>query len=168
MTAEADFRFDVDKDRNTMTIGRRFAANRQLVWDCHTRRDYLDQWFAPKPLSTRTKTMDFREGGHWHYAMVMPDGQEFWGRMDYKTIHPIDGYALLDGFCDENGLLSPGMPQASWDVAFSDITGGTMVQTLVTYASAEALEQVIAMGMQQGITSTMERLDELLARLTKG
>ena len=109
--------------------------------------------------------MDFREGGHWLYAMVEPEGQEYWGRMDYETIHPIDHYTALDGFCDNTGTLNPALPRSRWDVAFSDAGTQTLVKTVVSYASAEALEQVIQMGLQDGLTSTLERLDELLADL---
>ena len=62
------FNFLVNKENNTLTITREFAAPRQLVWDCYTKCELLDQWFAPKPLSAKTKSMDFRNGGHWHLA----------------------------------------------------------------------------------------------------
>ncbi|MCW1918184.1 SRPBCC domain-containing protein [Rhodobacter sp. KR11] len=162
-TRQFDITFDTILHR--MTIRRAFDAGRQLVWDCHTQSDLLDQWFAPKPLTTKTKVMNFTEGGLWHYAMVMPDGQEFWGRMDYQTISPIDGYTLLDGFCDATGTLSPDMPRARWDVSFKDAGARTLVETVVAYGSAAELEQVIAMGMEAGMTSTLERLDELLSTL---
>lgn len=168
MKPDRHFDFIVDKNRNSMTIRRVFKAGRQLVWDCHTRSEYLDQWFAPKPMTTKTKSMDFREGGHWHFAMIMPDGTEYWVRMDYQTIRPNDGYHLLDGFSDSSGALDPAMPLASWDITFSDAPGGTLVRNIVTYASAEDLEKVMAMGMQEGMTSTLERLDELLRTLTGG
>src|SRR5688572_32700048 len=74
------FDFIVDKEKNTLTLKREFAANRQLVWDCYTKSELLDRWFAPAPLTTKTKSMDFRPGGHWIYAMVDPDGKEYWGR----------------------------------------------------------------------------------------
>lgn len=162
-TRQFDITFDTILHR--MTIRRAFDAGRQLVWDCHTQSDLLDQWFAPQPLTTKTKVMNFAEGGHWHYAMVMPDGQEFWGRMDYQTISPIDGYTLLDGFCDATGTLNPDMPRARWDVSFKDAGARTLVETVVAYGSAAELEQVIAMGMEAGMTSTLERLDELLSTL---
>jgi hypothetical protein len=38
---------------------------------------------------------------------------------------------------------------------------------VVSYQSAEALQQVIDMGMKEGLTSTLERLDELLVSLAK-
>jgi uncharacterized protein YndB with AHSA1/START domain len=168
MTAKPQFDFLVDKTTNTMTISRAFDAGRQRVWDCHTRSELLDRWFAPKPLTTKTKSMDFREGGHWHYAMVDPSGPEYWGRMDYQTIRPIDGYTALDGFSDESGAVNPDMPRGRWEVSFKDAGGKTIVRTIVTYDSADQIEKVIAMGMQEGMTSTMERLDELLAALAKG
>ena len=165
MATNQQFEIAFDDTQNTMTIRRTFGADRQLVWDCHTQSSLLDQWFAPKPLTTKTKFMDFRAGGHWHYAMITPDGQQFWGRMDYQTIDPIDGYTLLDGFCDDTGALNRDMPQARWEVSFQTAAGRTLVQTIVAYNSAEALEKVIAMGMKEGMTSTLERLDELLLTL---
>lgn len=165
MKADARFDFLVDKEKNTITIKREFAARRQLVWDCYTKSELLDRWFAPKPLTTKTRFMDFSEGGHWLYAMVEPSGQEYWGRMDYQTIQPIDNYTSLDGFCDETGALNPALPRSRWNVTFSDVATHTLVETVVLYASAEALRQVMQMGLKEGLTSTLERLDELLSTL---
>jgi len=162
MKADLQFDFLVDEEKSTITIKREFAAKRQLVWDCHTKSELLDRWFAPKPLTTRTKSMDFSEGGHWHYAMVEPNGQEYWGRVDYQTIHPIDNYTSLDGFSDDTGTVNPELPRSKWNVTFSDVKTHTLVETVVSYTSPEALQQVIKMGLKEGLTSTLERLDELL------
>ncbi len=165
MTPDLRYDFQVDRRASTLTIRREFAAGQQRVWDCHTRSELLDRWFAPKPLTTRTKVMSFRAGGRWHYAMVMPDGQEFWGLLEYQTIDPIDGYTALDGFCDAEGVLNPALPQAEWTVGFTEAEGRTTVRTKVRYASAEDLDKVVQMGMEAGMTSTLERLDELLVEL---
>lgn len=161
------FDFLVNKENNTMTIRREFRANRQLVWDAYTKSELLNQWFAPKPLTTKTKSMDFREGGHWLYAMVEPDGTEYWGRTDYLKIQPIDAYTALDGFCDEDGNLNTELPRATWDVTFTDLGENALVQTVVTFNSLADLETVVQMGMQEGLTSTLESLDELLTTLTR-
>lgn len=167
MKSTLQFDFIVDKEKNTITVKREFAANRQLVWDCHTKRELLDQWFAPEPFTTKTKFMDFTEGGHWLYAMVQPDGKEFWGRMDYLKIRPINGYTALDAFCNDKGEINPELPRASWDVVFEDRGEKSLVQTVVQYKSLEELETVIQMGMKEGLTSTLERLDALLSKLSK-
>jgi uncharacterized protein YndB with AHSA1/START domain len=163
-----DLRFDfiASKDQSTITVKREFAAQRQLVWDCHTKRELLDQWFAPKGLTTRTKHMDFREGGYWHYAMITPDDQKFWNRLDYKTIQPIDGYTARDGFCDETGTVNPSMPRADWDVSFAEAKERTLVTTLVRYTSPDGLQAALDMGLKDGLASTLERLDDLLSKLS--
>lgn len=161
------FDFLADKEKNTLTIRREFAGNRQLVWDCYTKSELLDQWFAPKPFTTKTKSMNFSEGGHWLYAMVDPDGQEYWGRTDYLTIKPIEHYTALDAFCDNKGEINENLPRATWDVTFADLGGNSRVDTVVTYASLEALETVLNMGMKEGLASTLEKLDELLATIKK-
>ena len=163
MTTELQFDFLVDQAKHTITVKREFAARRQLVWDCHTQSELLDQWFAPKSLTTKTKHMEFKPGGYWHYAMITPDSQSFWSRLDYKTIQPIDGYTAMDGFSDETGAVNPHMPRADWDVAFTDANQKhTLVTTVVQYKSAEDVQKAIDMGLKDGMASTLERLDELL------
>ncbi len=165
MKPDLQFNFDASSDRRTITVKREFAAQRQLVWDCHTKSELLDQWFAPKGLTTHTKHMEFREGGYWHYAMITPDAQKFWNRLDYKTIQAIDGYTARDGFCDESGTVNASMPGADWDVSFVDANERTLVTTVVKYASSDALQAALDMGLKDGLASTLERLDELLPRL---
>ena len=167
MSNKLQFDFLVDKKKNTITIKREFAAEREMVWDCYTKSELLDQWFAPKPFTTKTKHMDFSEGGYWLYAMIEPEGNEHWGRMDYLTIQPIENYTALDGFCDENGKMNPQLPRGNWNVTFHDLDEHSRVDTIVTYESLEALEMVVQMGMKEGLISTLESLDELLAALTK-
>lgn len=165
MTTDLRFEFVADKATRTIMVVKEFDGPRQLVWDCHTKSELLDQWFAPKGLTTQTKHMDFRAGGYWHYAMITPDDQKFWNRLDYKTINPIDGYTAQDGFCDETGVVNPAMPGSQWDVTFTDQAERTLVTTVVQYASAEGLQAAIDMGLEGGMASTLERLDELLPTL---
>jgi len=158
MTLNLQFDFLVDKQANTITVKREFAANRQMVWDCYTKSELLDRWFAPKPLTTKT----FREGGYWHYAMIDPNGTEYWSRQDYVSIRPIEHYIARDGFTDESGELNSELPQSHLDVSFRELDDHTLVETIVTYADLAGLEKVLEMGLQEGLTSTLERLDELL------
>lgn len=165
MTANLQFDFQVDKEKNTISVKREFAAKRQLVWDCYTKSELLEQWFAPKPFTAETKSMDFSEGGHWHYAMVSPEGSKHWGYTEYQTIKPIDFYTTKDGFADESGTINPQLPRANWKVEFGDMEKHTLVQTLITYESLKALETVIKMGMKEGYAATLVQLDELLAKM---
>lgn len=161
------FDFIVDKEKNTLTIKREFAGSRQLVWDCYTKSELLDQWFAPKPFTTKTKSMNFSEGGHWHYAMVDPEGKEYWGFTTYTKINPIDFYESADSFSDGDGTINKDLPSSKWHVHFSEKGKNAIVETTVTYASLNDLETVINMGMKDGMISTLEKLDDLLLTLNK-
>lgn len=162
MKHNLQFDFVVDKEKNTLTIRREFIADRQLVWDCYTKSELLNQWFAPAPLTTKTKSMEFREGGHWHYAMVEPNGTEYWGWTDYLEIRPIDYYTCSDAFCNEAGEINQELPRADWRISFTDKGENALVETIVTYKSLSDLEKVVQMGMEQGMKATLEKLDNLL------
>ncbi len=168
MKNDLQFDFITDKENNRLNLKREFAANRQLVWDCHTKAELLNQWFAPQPLTTKTKSMDFSEGGHWHYAMIDPtSGAEYWAYTDYVTINAIDGYTTLDSFSNEAGSINKDLPSAKCLVTFKEKGEHTLVETVVQYNSLNDLETVIQMGMKEGMISTLERLDDLLEILTK-
>ncbi|HEY9005484.1 MAG TPA: SRPBCC domain-containing protein [Ohtaekwangia sp.] len=167
MKHNLQFDFLVDKEKNTLTIRRKFLAERQLVWNCYTTSELLDKWFAPAPLTTKTKSMNFHEGGHWHYAMVEPNGTEYWGYTEYIKIKPIDYYTALDAFANAEGEINKDLPRAEWRVTFTDKGENTLVETVVTYKSLSDLETVIQMGMEQGMTATLDKLDELLLTLKK-
>jgi uncharacterized protein YndB with AHSA1/START domain len=167
MNPHLQFDFLVDKEKNTLTIRREFLADRPLVWDCYTKSELLDQWFAPAPLTTKTKSMDFREGGHWHYAMVEPNGTEYWGYTAYVKIKPIDYYTTLDAFSNAAGEINKDLPRAEWRITFTDKGENALVETVVTYQSLSDLEKVIQMGMEQGMMATLKKLDELLLNIAK-
>ena len=74
MTTTTTNKVLVNKDlaNKKITVIREFDAPVEKVWKAWTQKELLDEWWAPKPWKTRTKTIDFREGGHWLYAMVGP------------------------------------------------------------------------------------------------
>ncbi len=161
------FDFLANKENNKLTIKREFAAERQLVWDCYTKQELLDQWFSPTGMTTKTKSMNFKNGGHWHYAMVDQDGNHYWGYTEYNNVNPIDSYGTLDAFSNEAGEINADLPRAKWEVTFLDKGEHTIVETIVQYASLTDLETVVNMGMQEGTISTMEKLDKLILLLKK-
>lgn len=97
------FDFTVDKANKTIYVTREFAADLDLVWDAFTKAEILDQWTAPKPWRLRTKEMDFREGGHWLYAMVSPENMSRWSKVEFLTINPKTDFSTRNTFSDEIG-----------------------------------------------------------------
>src|ERR1700749_4238983 len=121
------FDFTVNKENNSIHVKREFAAGLELVWDCWTKAELLEQWWAPKPWRAETKSMDFREGGRWLYAMVSPKNEYFWSRVDYIKIETQKKFSAQDGFGDENVNLNPDFPRSIWNKVFQEGAGTTTV-----------------------------------------
>ncbi|WP_349681768.1 SRPBCC domain-containing protein [Pedobacter glucosidilyticus] len=162
MNSLLKFDFIVNKETNTVNIQREFDANLPLVWEAWTNPEILDQWWAPKPYRTETKSMDFREGGMWLYAMVSPENEKHWCKNDYYKIVQHEMFAGLDAFCDENGYVNTEMPRTNWTNVFTEADDKTMVNITATYEKLSDLEKVIEMGFEQGFTMALENLDQYL------
>ena len=163
MSTNLAFDFTVNKEAKTITVKREFAAALPLVWDAYTKSEILDKWWAPKPWKARTKSMDFREGGSWLYAMVGPEGEEHWGIANYSAIQHQKSFTVTDAFTDAEGNINKAMPQAKWEVTFTSQGAGTLVQLLISYDDLAQLEATIQMGFKEGLGMAMEGLDEVLA-----
>ena len=165
MNANLQFDFVVDKTTNTINITREFAADVTLVWECYSKSEYLDMWWAPKPWKAVTKHMHFTEGGTWLYAMVGPAGEEHWGLCEYTKIVLRELIAGTDCFCDSEANKNEDLPESTWQSTFTQTGTTTVVQYQVKYADLTQLEAIIAMGFKEGMTMALNGLDELLSQL---
>jgi uncharacterized protein YndB with AHSA1/START domain len=162
VNAKLPFDFIVDKPKKTVIVQREFAAELSLVWDAYTKQELLDQWWAPKPLVSRTKVMDFREGGRRFYAMITPDGQERWSIQKYTSISPKTNFKFLNAFADKDEI--PQLPGSEWDLNFSEQNGTTKVSITIFNESFDRMENLLE-AFQQGFSTTLNSLEELLAKL---
>ena len=158
------FDFKVDESTSTVFVDKEFDAELSLVWDAFTKQEILDQWWAPKPLISKTKYMDFRVGGRRFYAMVSPDGTEIgWQIFDYTSITPKSNFKCLSVFTDKDE--TPILPGAHWNLSFSEQKGITKVSISIYFESLEELEKMIGMGFKEGFTVTLNELTNLLKSL---
>ena len=86
--------FYVDKENKKISVERTFKAPLEKVWAAFTEKEILDQWWAPKPWRTQTKSLNFTVGGYWLYAMKGPEGETHWCRADYKSINDLKAFRL--------------------------------------------------------------------------
>ena len=158
--------FIVDKQTKMVYVTKEFAFELSLVWDAYTKPELLDQWWAPKPLTSRTKVMDFKVGGRRFYAMVSPDGQELgWALQKYTSISPKTNFKFFNAFADKDE--NPELPGSDWDLNFSDQGGTTKVSISIYNESLERMERLIELGFVEGAKAQLKNLEELLAKLLR-
>lgn len=157
--------FIVNKETKTVLITAEFDAELDLVWDAYTKAELLDQWYAPKPWTSRTKHMNFEVGGRRFYAMVSPEGVERWAVQTYKSITPKTNFKFFNAFADENENLE--LPGSEWDLNFSEQAGTTKVTVSIYNESLERLERMIEMGFVEGAKMQLQHLEKLFAKWSK-
>jgi uncharacterized protein YndB with AHSA1/START domain len=161
MNKELQFDFTVDKASKTVKIVREFAAELPLVWDAYTKKEILDQWWAPLPWASRTKVMDFKVGGRRFYAMVSPEGQERWSVQKFTAINPKTNFKYYSAFSDKDENLE--LPGSEWDFNFTQKGESTFVYITIYNESLTRMEKMMEMGFREGFSMQMENLDKLFA-----
>ena len=167
MKTQEQMKTEVTKDleNGVLKVSREFAADVSLVWKAWTQADLLDQWWAPRPWRTETKSMEFKPGGRWVYEMVGPSGERHGAVQIYSEIKKEDFFSGKDAFADSDGKINESLPVADWKNTFKRTPNGTLVITVAKYPSTEALQTVLNMGMEEGLTMAQGNLDELLMHL---
>lgn len=161
MNTDSLFDLQVDKAKQTVNITMEFDAAQDLVWDAFTRPEILDLWYAPKPMISRTKYMDFKVGGQRFYAMVSPEGEERWGVQKYMSITPKSNFKFFNAFADKDENLQ--LPGSDWDLSFQENNGRTTVHISIYNESLQRMESILE-GFKIGFKMTYDNLKELLAR----
>jgi uncharacterized protein YndB with AHSA1/START domain len=154
--------FTVDKENSTVHIKREFNASLDHVWSAWTERELLDQWWAPAPFTSKTKSMEFKEGGRRLYAMVGPEGQEKWSFFEYSSISPKTNFKHSSTFCDAEANPDPNIGSSYWDLTFSEEGDLTIVSIAIKRNSLAELEKIIETGFKEGFTLILKNLDTLL------
>lgn len=160
--------FIVDKENKKVKVERSFDASLDLVWAAWTEPEILDQWWAPKPWKSVTKSMNFEEGGRRLYAMIGPEGEEHWALADYASISPKTNFKFQDAFCDNQGKINEDFPRSDWNVNFAELEDSTIVTVEITHQNLADLEKIIEMGFKEGFTIALDGLDEILLIINMG
>lgn len=161
MKSNLKFDFAVNNETNTVTITREFEAGLDLVWEAWTNPEILDQWWAPKPYSSRTKYMDFKVGGRRFYAMVNEQGVEMgWHIQEYLAITPKTHFKFFSVFADKDENRQ--LPGSTWDLNFTEENGKTTVFISIFNESRERMEKMIQTGFKEGFTAGLENLERYI------
>lgn len=158
-----EFRFEVDVPNQKMHVVRQFRASRSLVWKAWTDPSILCHWWAPKPWTCETKSMELKAGGRWHYCMVGPEGERHWCLAEFTGVQPESRLQSFDYFCDESGNIHQGKPRTDWDIRFLENEDETIVDIDVLFKDIDDMNRILEMGFREGFTMGLDNLEQYLA-----
>jgi uncharacterized protein YndB with AHSA1/START domain len=151
------------RERHELVVSRAFTAPRSLVWKAYTEPERLKHWWSPGDWTLPVCEVDLRVGGAWRYCMKGPDGTEAWAKAVYREISPPERLAYLDSFTDADGTVRSDLPQLPVVIDFSESGGRTTVTFRTTFKSAAQRDQLVDMGMLEGLGMSLDKLDAHLA-----
>jgi uncharacterized protein YndB with AHSA1/START domain len=155
--------FHKDLETLTMTVTAQFAAPVERVWAAYADPRQLERFWGPPQWPATFERHDFAVGGRSEYVMTGPNGETSRGFWEFLTVDAPRSFEVEDGFLGPDRKPAPGMPTMRMRFTFEPRDGGTRMMTVTTFPSLEALEQVLAMGMEEGLKAAMAQIDAVLA-----
>jgi uncharacterized protein YndB with AHSA1/START domain len=154
-----------DPEALTMTLVSDFPVSVERLWDAFADPRKLERFWGPPGYPATFGSYDLRPGGVAHYWMTSPEGERFFGRWDFEEVEELRRIVARDAFADAEGEIDASIPAGRMTLVFESTPGGSRVTVVSASPTAEALEQVIAMGQVEGMTQAFGQLDTVLADL---
>lgn len=152
-----------DPEALSMTVIAEFEASPDRIWQLWADPRQLERWWGPPTYPATVTAHDLTPGGRVEYHMTGPEGDQPRGFWDVIEVEPPSTLVFEDGFANEDGTENSDLPKMTGRVAIEPIGEGTTRMSIVSvFPSTEAMEQVLAMGMEEGITQAIGQIESIL------
>ncbi|MEU4608405.1 SRPBCC domain-containing protein [Kribbella sp. NPDC023972] len=154
---------DKDFDALTLTMIADFDASAERVWELWANPRLLERWWGPPSHPATVIDHDLTAGGEVTYYMTSPEGEKYRGWWRLTSVNPPTSLEFVDGFADSDGKPVENMPVNTIRVQLSAHDGGTRMELKSVFDSREQMDQLIGMGMAEGLEQAVSQIDALLA-----
>jgi uncharacterized protein YndB with AHSA1/START domain len=157
---------DITKDieNATLVVTSVFPASPDRVWRLWADPRQLERWWGPDPYPATVVDHDLRPGGHVSYYMTGPEGDQHKGHWRVLEVEPPRRLVFEDGFADDAGEPADDLPVSRGEVEIEVVDDHHTRMTITSvYDTSADLEQVLAMGMEDGIRTAVGQIDALLS-----
>jgi uncharacterized protein YndB with AHSA1/START domain len=156
----------VDKDPTalTMTVTTELDATVERAWQLWADPRQLERWWGPPTYPATVVEHDLTAGGTVRYFMTGPEGEKFHGLWDIVAVEAPHRIELVDSFAEDSGAKNESMPSTTMTVTLTEgAAGGTVMTVQSQFPSLEAMEQLVAMGMEDGMVEALGQIEAILA-----
>jgi uncharacterized protein YndB with AHSA1/START domain len=152
-----------DPQSLTLTVVGDYPVSVERLWEAYSDPRQLERFWGPETWPAKFTRHDFTVGGRAHYTMTGPDGAQSSGWWKFLTIERPRLIEIEDGFAAADGTPSASMPSMRMTFTFESTATGARFKGVTRFASLENMEQLVKMGMIEGMRSAMGQLDSVLA-----
>lgn len=150
----------------TMTVVGDFPVSKERLWQAWADPRQLERFWGPPTWPATFTRHDMFSGGRSDYVMTGPDGSTSAGYWEFLDVADGESFSVTDGFANDDGTPNDGMPTCRMHLTFHTTDAGSQFRCVTSFPSLEALQQLIGMGMQEGMTAALGQLETVLADLT--
>jgi uncharacterized protein YndB with AHSA1/START domain len=147
----------------TMTLDAEFEASPERVWQLWADPRQLERWWGPPSYPATFTKHDLALGSRIEYHMTGPEGDQPKGYWDVLETDPPHRLVLRDGFANDDGTPNDEFGTGVMLMTIESVGGGrTRMSIESRFASAEQMEQLLAMGQEEGLTQAVGQIDAIL------
>jgi uncharacterized protein YndB with AHSA1/START domain len=156
---------DTDTNALTLTLVAEFDAEPTRVWQLWSDPRQLERWWGPPTWPATFDALEVRPGGTASYYMTGPDGTKAGGLWEFTAVDEPRSLSFDDRFADENGAPAPDMPVTHAAMRLDPLGDGARTRMTLEsrFETLEQLEQLVQMGMAEGLREAVSQIDEILA-----
>ncbi|MGW6128924.1 SRPBCC family protein [Cellulomonas sp. NPDC055163] len=152
-----------DEEALSLSIVADLAAPPARVWQLWSDPRQLERWWGPPTWPATFVDHDLTVGGRASYYMTGPEGEKAHGWWRFDSVDAPWSLAFEDGFADDDGTPNDSMPTTRAQVVLEETAEGTRMTITSSFQSAEQMQQLVEMGMVEGMTSAVEQMDAIVA-----
>jgi uncharacterized protein YndB with AHSA1/START domain len=153
-----------DPDALTMTLDAEFDAPVERVWQLWADPRQLERWWGPPTYPATFTKHDLTPGSRVQYHMTGPEGDQPKGYWDVLEVDPPRRLVVRDGFANDDGTPNVEMGAGEMEVTIEEFGDGrTRMSIENRFPTAEAMEQILALGQEEGMKQALGQIDAILA-----
>lgn len=147
----------------TLTVVGDYPVPVERLWQAYADPRQLERFWGPAEWPATFTRHDLEVGGRSEYFMTGPDGTTSRGWWRFVAVEPERGFEVEDGFANDDGTPNDDMPAMRMVFTFEPTDTGSRMTSVTHFPSAEAMQQLADMGMEEGLRSALGQLDGVLA-----
>jgi uncharacterized protein YndB with AHSA1/START domain len=152
-----------DRDALSLTVVGEYPVPVERLWEAYADPRQLERFWGPEEWPATFTRHDMTVGGRSEYHMTGPDGSTSRGWWRFLAVEPPRRFEVEDGFANEDGTPNEGMPSMRMVFTFEPTPTGSRMTNVTHFTSLESMEQLVKMGMIEGLKSALGQLDAVLA-----
>jgi uncharacterized protein YndB with AHSA1/START domain len=146
-----------------MTLTADLDATVERAWQLWSDPRQFERWWGPPDFPVTVVDHDLRAGGRITFFVAGPGGERHDSTWDVVAADPPHHLELRDADIDDDGRPNDGNGMTALVVSIGRRDGGGAVMAIrIHFDSPDGMEQVLAMGIEEGMQAVFWQIDAVL------